>query len=77
MCAKLFQSWLLGFPSGLAVKNPPAMQEPQDRSQDQEDPLKEGMSTYSSILAQRILWPEKPGGLQFIGCKELGITGAT
>ena len=68
---------LMGFPDGSMVKSLPAMQEPQDRSQDQEDPLKEGMSTYSSILAQRILWPEKPGGLQFIGCKELGITGAT
>ena len=67
----------MGFPDGSMVKSLPAMQEPQDRSQDREYPQKEGMSTYSSILAQRILWTEEPGGLQFIGCKELGITGAT
>ena len=28
-----------------------------------EDPLKEGMATYSSILAWRIPWTEEPGGL--------------
>ena len=29
----------------------------------QEDPLKEDMVTYSSILAWRIPWTEEPGGL--------------
>ena len=29
----------------------------------QEDPLEEGMTTHSSILAWRIPWTEKPGGL--------------
>ena len=29
-----------------------------------EDPLEEGMATHSSILAWRIPWTEKPGGLQ-------------
>ena len=29
----------------------------------QEDPLEEGMATPSSILAWRIPWTEKPGGL--------------
>ena len=33
----------------------------------QEDPLEEGMATHSSILAWRIPWTEKPGGLQSIG----------
>ena len=33
----------------------------------QEDPLEEGMATHASILAWRIPWTEKPGGLQFIG----------
>ena len=33
------------------VKNPPAMQETQVQSQGQEDPLKMGMATHSSILA--------------------------
>ena len=31
-----------------------------------EDPLEEGMATHSSILAWRIPWTEKPGGLQSI-----------
>ena len=30
----------------------------------QEDPLEEGMATPSSILAWRIPWTEKPGGLR-------------
>ena len=29
----------------------------------QEDPLEEGMTTHSSILAWRIPWTEEPGGL--------------
>ena len=32
-----------------------------------EDPLEEGMATYSSILARRIPWTEQPGGLQSLG----------
>ena len=32
-----------------------------------EDPLKEGVTTFSSILAWRIPWTEEPGGLQSIG----------
>ena len=32
-----------------------------------EDPLEEGMSTDSSILAWRIPWTEEPCGLQSIG----------
>ena len=31
-----------------------------------EDPLEEGMETHSSILAWRIPWTKKPGGLQSI-----------
>ena len=34
---------------------------------DQEDPLKEGMATHSSILAWRIPWTGEPGGLQSMG----------
>ena len=33
----------------------------------QEDPLEEGMAIPSSILAWRIPWTEKPGGLQSTG----------
>ena len=46
------------------VKNLPAMQETWVRSLGQEDPLKKGMATHSSILAWRIPWIEEPGGLQ-------------
>ena len=48
---------LMDFPGGSVVKNPPAVQEPQEvrvLSLDQEDPLEEGMATHSSILAWRI-----------------------
>ena len=58
------QHW--GFPGGLAVKNLLAMQETRIQSLGQEDPLKEGMATHSSILAWRILWTEEPGGLPSI-----------
>ena len=48
------------------VKNPPAMQEMQEtwvQFLGQEDPLEEGMTTHSSILAWEILWTEEPGRL--------------
>ena len=38
------------------VMNPPAMSETWIRSPGWEDPLKNGMVTYSSILAWRIPW---------------------
>ena len=53
------------------VKNPPAMQETWVRSTGWEDPLEEGMATHSSILAWRIPWAEKPGGLQCIGSQRI------
>ena len=46
------------------LKNPPVTQETRARSLVREDPLKEGMATHLSILAWRIAWTEKPGGLQ-------------
>ena len=46
------------------VKNLPAMQETWVRSLAQEDPLEKGMATHFSILAWKIPWTEKPGGLQ-------------
>ena len=53
-----------GFPGSSVAKNSPAMQELQEmlfQSLDQEDPLEEGMATYSSILAwgipmDRVAW---------------------
>ena len=43
-----------GFPGGLGVKNPSAMQEMGVQFLGQEDPLEESMATHSSILAWRI-----------------------
>ena len=37
----------------------------------QEDPLKEGMATHSSIPAWRIPRKEKPGGIQSIGSQRV------
>ena len=38
----------------------------------QEDPVEEGMTTYSRILAWKIPWTVEPGGLQSIGSKRVG-----
>jgi len=54
------------------AKNLPAMQETRIQSLGQEDPLEEGMTTHSSILARRIPWTEKPGGLQSMGSQRVG-----
>ena len=45
------------------VKNLPVMPETQVQSLGQENPLEKAMTTHSCILAWRILWTEKPGGL--------------
>ena len=58
------------------VKNLPAMPENWVQSLGREDPLEKGMATHSSILAWRIPWAEKPGGLQSVGSKELDTTKA-
>ena len=55
------------------VKNPPAMQETWVQSLGWEDPLEEGMATYSSILAWRIPWTQEPGGLQSMESKKSWI----
>ena len=60
-----------GFPGGSVVKIPPAMQETQVRVLSREDPLEEGMATYSSILAWRIPRTE-PGRLQFRRSQRVG-----
>ena len=54
------------------VKNPPAMWETWVRSLGWEDLLEKGMVTHSNILAWRIPWTEKPGGLQSVGLKRVG-----
>ena len=54
------------------VKNPPIIQETQILSLGHKDPLEKGMATHSSILAWRIPWTEKPGGLQSMGLRRVG-----
>ena len=64
------------FPSGSAVKNPLAVQEPQETwvpPLGLEDALGEGLATDSSILAWRIPRTEEPGGLQSIGSQTVGL----
>ena len=53
------------------VKNLPAMKETQILSLGQKDLLKKGMAIHSSILAQKILWTEEPGGLQSMGLQRV------
>ena len=58
----------------LVVKNLPANAgdvETRVQSLGQEDPLEEGMATYSSVLAWRIPWTEGPGGLQSMGLQSV------
>ena len=54
------------------VKNLPALWETQVQSLSQEDPLEKRMATYLSILAWRMPWTEKPGGLQSRGWQRVG-----
>ena len=49
------------------VKNLPVIQETWVRSLDWQDSLEKRMATHSSILAWRIPWTEKPGGVQSTG----------
>ena len=37
-----------------------------------EDPLEEEMATHSTILAWKIPWTDKPGGLQSTGSQRVG-----
>ena len=55
----------IGFPGGSdGKKNLPATWETRVQSLGWKDPLEEEMATHSSILAWRIQWTEKPGGLR-------------
>ena len=64
-----------GFPNGSVVKNPPAIQEPQEpqfQSLGREDPLEKKITTHSTTLAWKIPWTEKPGRLQSPGLQRVG-----
>ena len=49
----------------------------QVQSLGQEDPPEKEMATHSSIPPWRILWTEKPGGLQSMGLQRVGQDGVT
>ena len=54
---------ILGFPGGSEVKNLPAVQETEVLSLGPEDPLDEGMTTHSNVLAWEIPWADESGRL--------------
>ena len=54
------------------VKNLPAMRETWVQSWVGKNALEEEMATHSSVLAWRISWTEKTGGLQFMGSQRVG-----
>ena len=61
------------------IKNPPVKAgDLREADSIPKDLLKEGMATHSNILAWRIPWTEKPGGLHSPwGLKELDLTEVT
>ena len=64
-----------GFTSGSVVKNPSAIQEPQEMqavSLCHEDSLEEGRAAHSSILSWRIPWTEEPGRPHTTGLQRVG-----
>ena len=65
----------MDFRGGSVLKNPPAMQEPQEMRIQflgcWEDPLEKGLATHSSIPAWRVPWIEEPGGLQSLRLQKL------
>ena len=54
------------------IKDLPAMQEMQVRSQGQEDPLEEEMAALSCIVAWEIPWREELRRLQFMEPQRVG-----
>ena len=54
------------------VKRLPTMRETQVQSLGWEDLLEKEMATHSSILAWKIPWMEKPGGLPSMGSQRVG-----
>ena len=61
-----------GFLGGSVVKNLPVEQEMRVQFLGGEDALEKEMATHSSVLAWRIPWTEKPGGLQSMVSQRVG-----
>ena len=57
---------------GQMVNRLPSMRETQVRSLGQEDLLEKEIETHSSILAWKIPWTEKSGGLESTGSQRAG-----
>ena len=68
---ELFESWRLKAGACRMVKNLPVTQKIRVRSLGQGDPLEEGMAIHSIILAWKIPWTEKTGGLQTTGSQRV------
>ena len=62
----------LGFPVGSDSKESTCKAGGWGSILGQEDPLEKGMAILSSILARRIPWTEKPGGLLSTGSQKVG-----
>ena len=64
-----FERWWAPWDSLMVqmVKRLPTMRQTRVQSLGQEDSLEKEMATHSSILAWKIPWTEKPGGLQSMG----------
>ena len=60
----------LGFPSGKAVQNPTAIQEPQALSLNWENPLEKEIAIHSSVIAWNILWTDGLAGYSLWGHRE-------
>ena len=63
----------MGFPHS-SVGKESACQAEDPGFLNQEDPLEKEMAMHSSLLAWRIPWTEKPGGLESMGSQELDTT---
>ena len=59
------------------VRNLPVMQQTQDQSLAEEDPLEKETATRSSILASKIPWREKPSGATVHGVTGWDVTEET
>ena len=77
MLHNMYLYYCLGFPGGSVVKNPPAMQEPQEMwvwSLGLEDHLEEALATHTSIpakiihLMDRGAWQLQSRGSQSVIC---------
>ena len=63
--------FLLGFPGGSEVKASACNAGDLGSIPGSRRSLEKEMATHSSILAWRIPWPEKPGGLQSMGSQRV------